>query len=110
MTDQSYKTRTVVTGYIVEEEVEFSLGDLSQACRVNAEWLMTLVGEGIIEPLDSNARWRFGGHCARRVRTVQRLQQDLGVNLAGAALALDLLAEMADLKSRLSVLEPGDQV
>jgi len=104
MADQSY----VVSGYIVEEEIEFSLGDLSQACRVNAEWLITLVGEGIIEPLDKSARWRFGGHCARRVRTVQRLQQDLGVNLAGAALALDLLTEVAELKARLSVLDPGD--
>ena len=106
MSDQVY----VVTGTVVEEEVEFSLADLSQSCQVNAEWLLTLVGEGIIEPLDSRVRWRFAGQCVHRVRTVQRLQRDLGVNLAGAALALDLLTEMAALRARLSALEPeGDR-
>lgn len=98
----------VISGQIIEEEVEFSLADLSQSCRVDAEWLITLVGEGIIEPLDSASRWRFSGHCLRRVRTVQRLQQDLGVNLAGAALVLDLLTEMAELRQRLALLAPGD--
>lgn len=98
----------VISGQIIEEEVEFSLADLSQSCRVDAEWLITLVGEGIIEPLDSANRWRFAGHCLRRVRTVQRLQQDLGVNLAGAALVLDLLTEMAELRERLALLAPDD--
>lgn len=98
----------VVSGHVVEE-AELSLADLSRACRVNAEWLMMLVGEGIIEPLERRESWRFSGHSVRRIRTVQRLQQDLGVNLAGAALALDLLAEMSHLKARLSILEPDDE-
>ena len=107
MSDQAYVVTGIVTGHIVEEEVEFSLADLSQCCRVNAEWLMTLVGEGILEPLESSGRPRFAGHSVHRVRTVQRLQRDLGVNLAGAALALDLLTEMTAMRARLSALEPG---
>jgi chaperone modulatory protein CbpM len=103
MSNQTY----VITGHIVEEEVEFSLADLSQCCQVNAEWIITLVGEGILEPIESRGRWRFQGHAVHRVRTVQRLQRDLGVNLAGAALAVDLLTEMTALRNRLSALEQG---
>jgi chaperone modulatory protein CbpM len=36
-----------------------------------------------------------------------RLQRDLGVNLAGAALALELLQEIEALRARLKVLGSG---
>jgi len=36
----------------------------------------------------------------RRVRCALRLESDLGVNLAGAALALDLLEELNRLRAR----------
>jgi len=36
----------------------------------------------------------------KRVRTAVHLQRDLGVNLAGAALALELLDRIAELEHR----------
>jgi chaperone modulatory protein CbpM len=92
------------TVYIVEDELEVTLAELSQACGVHAEWLIALVDEGIIEPLSSNAGLRFSGACIQRARVVQRLQQELGINLAGAALALDLLDEIEVLRERLTAL------
>lgn len=41
----------------------------------------------------------------QRALVALRLQEDLGVNLAGAALALQLLEELETLRSRLRVLE-----
>ncbi len=99
----------VFSGCIVEEEVEVTLSELSQACGVNAEWLMALVAEGIIEPVgEAERHCRFGGGSVRRARIVQRLQRDLGVNMAGAALALELLEEIDSLRTRLAVLESYD--
>jgi chaperone modulatory protein CbpM len=60
------------------------------------------VDEGVVEPLGRNpACWRFRGISIRRVRCALRLERDLGVNVAGAALALDLLDEIEVMRSRL---------
>lgn len=96
----------LITGEIVEERKDLSLADLCRACRLSAERVLELVDEGVIEPAgrDPN-RWRFHGVSVRRVRCVQRLEQDLGVNVAGAALVLDLLEEIESLRARLSRME-----
>ena len=48
--------------------------------------------------------WRFRGASVRRVRCALRLERDLGVNFAGAALALELLEELEALRARLERL------
>ncbi len=101
-------TSYVFSGYVVEEELELSLSELSQLCCVNAEWLMELVAEGVIEPLEAPHGWRFAGACIQRVRAVQRLQRDLGLNLPGAALTLELLDEIDVLRMRLATLSPHE--
>ncbi|HGX91855.1 MAG TPA: MerR family transcriptional regulator [Candidatus Tenderia sp.] len=98
----------VFSGYVIEEEGQLSLAELSQACCVDAEWLMALVAEGILEPLAGESHCRFSGTSVYRARTVQRLQRDLGVNMAGAALALELLEEIDTLRARIAALEPGN--
>ena len=98
--------QSVLTGIIVEENTTFTLGELSRACGEPAEWILALVAEGVIEPADGDqSHWRFCGQCLRRVRIVKRLESDLGVNLAGAALALELLEELEGLRNRIAVLE-----
>lgn len=98
--------QNIIDAVIVEEGVELTLDELSRACAVNAEWIVALVDEGILEPLDIAANpWRFSGICLRRVRIIQHLQQDLDVNLAGAALALQLLEEIDSLQLRITALE-----
>jgi len=97
---------TVLTGIIVEEASFFTLDELSLACDKPAEWILALVEEGVIEPVGADqSHWQFPGHCLRRVRIIQRLESDLGLNLAGAALALDLLEEVEALRNRIAVLE-----
>ena len=98
--------QTILSGVIVEEEEEFTLTELSHTCGVTTEWLLALVEEGVIEPVEKDAEHlRFRGVAMRRVRIVQRLQNDLDINIAGAALAVDLLEEVEDLRNRIAVLE-----
>lgn len=96
----------LLSGEIFEEEIELSLADLCRTCRLPAERVFELVDEGVIEPFGREpVQWRFRGTSVRRVRCAQRLEYDLGVNAAGAALALDLLEELERLRARLRVLE-----
>lgn len=105
MTDKRY----ILKGVVLEEETEFTLGDLSRACSVHAEWIISLVDEGILEPKGRTiSEWRFSGDNLNRVLAVQRLQRDLGINLPGTALALELLEEIESLRCRLAALESRD--
>ena len=94
-------------GILLEDDYEVSTAELCRACSIHADWLIELVNEGILEPRGRNVTdWRFSGVEILRVHTVIRLQQDLQVNLAGAALALDLLDEIDSLRARLRALDP----
>ncbi len=96
----------LLSGDVLEEEMLLTLGELSRACRLPAERILELVDEGVIEPVGRNpVQWVFQGVCVRRVRCAQRLQRDLGVNPAGAALALDLLEELERLRARLNLMD-----
>ena len=93
-------------GIIIDEEIELSLNDLCKACSSSAEWIIELVEEGALEPIGyQQTQWRFSGNNLQRARTAMRLQRDLGLNLAGIALALDLLEKIETLESRLSQFE-----
>ena len=99
-------TLTLLSGDLLEEDVELSLAQICQACRLSAEQIVELVDQGVIEPSGREpVSWRFQGISLRRVHFTQRMQRDLGVNAPGAALALDLLDELEQLRSRLRRLE-----
>jgi len=95
-------TLTILTGDILEQDVELSLLELCRCCQARTEQILAMVEEGILEPTgrDPNA-WRFAGSTVRRARIALTLQRDLGVNLAGAALAVELMEEMEALRARL---------
>ena len=89
----------VHTGSVIEED-SLTLGQLCRACGVHADWVISLVDESIIEPQGDEIRtWRFSGACLIRVRSAVRLQKDLGVNLPGIALVLDLIEELESFRN-----------
>ena len=96
----------VVSGTVLEEERELTLHQLCRICALQAESIVAMVGEGILEPEgDGPASWRFSGRSVIHVRTVVRLERDLGVNLAGAAVVLDLLERLNRLRSEVEMLQ-----
>jgi chaperone modulatory protein CbpM len=98
----SKRRKVSLTAVILEVDVELSLTQMCEACSVESEEVIKLVEEGVLEPLGSDTdRWRFPGISLQRARMALRLQQDLGVNVAGAALALDLLDELNKLRTDL---------
>jgi len=95
---------TVLSGYVLDETVTLSLAELSGACRVKEEWIIELVEEGVIEPEMRRDDWVFPSSQLRRAGKAVRLQRDLDINAAGAALVLELLEELEELRARLGQL------
>ncbi len=97
----------ILSGKLLEEDSEVTLAQLCEACAVHAEAVEAMVEEGIVAPIDSGvSKWRFTRSSVVRVRTVLRVQRDLDVNLAGVALALDLLDRIEALNARLRSFDP----
>lgn len=92
----------ILSGEVLDEGAEISIFQLCRSCAVQAETIEAMVETGILEPSGKRGHhWCFPINSIRRTRIVVRLQRDLGVNLAGAALALELLEHIDRLHARL---------
>ena len=90
------------SGFVLEEQTGLTLEDLCRACTAQAKLIIELVDEGVLAPTGPAPNdWRFTGLHMHRARVAVRLHRDLGVNLAGAALALQLMDEMDELRAQL---------
>jgi chaperone modulatory protein CbpM len=93
---------TSIDTLILEEQTAITLAELCRACAAPAETIIALVEEGVLTPTGTSpTHWRFGGMYVRRARIALRLQRDLGINLPGVALALQLLEEVETMRNQL---------
>ena len=98
-----------LTGVILEDEIRLTLRELCDTCMVQAGFVIDLVNEGVIEPSGvEKSHWCFTGFSVRRIKTAKHLQRDLDINLAGIALALDLIEEVEQLQTQLNRLSVSD--
>lgn len=91
-------------GQLIEAETLITIDELCRNCTVRVEEVIIYVQEGILDPQDDAVipekadTWQFHISSVKRVQTAVHLQRDLGINLAGAALALELLDRIAELE------------
>lgn len=91
-----------ISGTIFNETTLITITELCEVCSVDQKTIDEMIDEGILEPTYSDrARRRLPYSSVRRTRTVIHLQRDLGINMAGAALALELLERIEDLRTQL---------
>ena len=101
----SQKDQSISTVELIDEQTTFTLVELCRSCSVEAEIIEAMVEQGILEPSGRHGRhWCFPSSSLRRTRVTLHLQRDLGVNLAGAALTLDLLERIEDLNARVRAM------
>src|SRR5262245_5873466 len=91
---------------LLDESVRVSASELCRLCSADLVSLIEVVDWGLLEAEgNSPEEWHFDARALRRAQTAVRLQTDLGVNLAGAAVIVDLLDERGVLVRRLAQLE-----
>jgi len=96
----------IISGMLLDEQTWLDARELRSLCRLSPESFVEMVEEGLLRPIGTAPEdWRFPSSDLARLRRALRLQRDLGVNLAGAALALDLIEEVERLRARLRILE-----
>ncbi len=97
---------SALEGVILDERTVVTVTELTQVCGLSLEQVRSMVSEGMLHPRGgAPEQWRFTGIEVRRTRRALRLQRDLELNLAGAALALELLDEVERLRRRVRCLE-----
>jgi chaperone modulatory protein CbpM len=91
-----------LSGAIFEESELLTVTELSRICAVDERHIVEFVDEGVISVVETvTTEWRFSGTALRRTRLALRLERDLELNLAGVALALDLMEEVERLRRAL---------
>lgn len=101
----SRRARVSVTASIVtlsqRPAVSLTLEQLATACGISVVHLVRLVRVGVVEPEPSGSEV-FSAAAATRLRKILRLRAELGVNLAGAEIIVDLLARLDRLEAELA--------
>jgi DNA-binding transcriptional MerR regulator len=81
------------------ESEQLTLEGLAACTGVHPTLITYFVEYGLIEPITRTGRpWLFDPACIARLRTIERLRRDLGANLAGIAVILDLLDRLTALQ------------
>jgi MerR family transcriptional regulator/heat shock protein HspR len=76
------------------------IGVASQLCNVHPQTLRQYERLGLVVPARVGAKNRlYSEEDIERVRQIQRLTQEMGVNLAGVEIILRLLDDMDDMRS-----------
>tara|TARA_R110002167_G_scaffold83817_1_gene228138 strand:- start:2845 stop:3162 length:318 start_codon:yes stop_codon:yes gene_type:complete len=94
------------TGELLDDSLLLDLGGMTQRCPVQVEVIIELVKIGVLTPHGrSPVGWWFNGHDLVRLQRALRLQRDLGINLPGLALRIELLEERDRLRARVRLQE-----
>jgi len=97
--------------------LQMNVVEFCQCTKLPQAWLIEIVEEGILEPGGADPeQWLFDMQAVAVARRALRLRQDLELEWAGIALALQLLDQLEQLReenrqlrSRLSRFEAEEQ-
>jgi chaperone modulatory protein CbpM len=91
----------ILIGSLLEENW-MPLEQLAAACRVEPEWLLRHIDEGLLPHVESVAGiWRFSETALLRARRMYQIEHDFDAVPELAALMADLLEEMDRLRAQL---------
>jgi chaperone modulatory protein CbpM len=96
----------LLNGELIGEGEWITVTEICRLCRIDATAVEELAELGLLVPRGSVAgEWEFPAAALPRLRIVGRLMRDLGVNVSGAALAVELLEAQRELERQIRRLE-----
>lgn len=98
--------QNVLTGIIIDRKALLNLDEIIHASHLTHEIIIEMIDYHVLEPSGhSPETWLFDDLCLKRAKMAASFYHDLEINMAGIALAIDLLEQIDDLESRLHILE-----
>ena len=92
--------------HVLDDGDWFGAAEICRLCRLDLDSVLELAELGIVSRRESTAgEWQVPATALPRLRVAGRLMRDLGVNVSGVALALELLEAQRELERRISSLE-----
>lgn len=96
----------VLEAHVLGEGDWIAATEICQLCGIGLDAMMELAALGLVAPREgAPGQWQVPATALPRLRVVGRLMHDLGVNVSGAALAVELLEAQRELESRIRHLE-----
>lgn len=96
------REQNLLTGIVIGDAGVLSIEELARACGAEAQWIIELVAGGVLEPQGTEtSRWRFRAADLTCARRVARLQRDFGATIEAAAVMIDLIHRIEQLRARL---------
>lgn len=96
----------VLEAHVLGEGDWIAAAEISEICQIDAAAVRELASLGVVTARQGTpGDWQLAATALPRLRIAARLMRDLGVNVSGAALAIELLEEQRALESRLRRLE-----
>jgi chaperone modulatory protein CbpM len=97
---------TELQAHLLDEQDWIGTTEICQLCHIELTAIVELAELGVISPRGyAPEQWQFPASELSRLRTAARLMRDLGLNVSGAALAVELLEQQHNLERRLRRLE-----
>ena len=93
----------ILQAHVLDATHLLRVDELCARVHIDVHWVVELVELGALEPLHGSAPedWGFALSEVPRLRTMARLVEDLGVNLPGAAIILELVEERRRMEAQL---------
>ncbi len=100
------KKRDIVIIADYSSREPLGLEELIELSQSSPDFIQELIEFGILAPAPTPVTKReFDVDELQRIKTVQRLQRDLEINMAGAALVLDLLDQLDEMQVKIALFE-----
>ncbi len=81
-----------------DNDIQLSFDEVLRACDGESQWVISLIEEAVIEINGDPQQATFSGYQLSRIRRAQRISRDFDASPPAAALILQLLDELEDLR------------
>jgi chaperone modulatory protein CbpM len=100
-----------IVGVLLDENTRISIKEVCTQYHISSDLLSEMMEYGLFSASNNDlAHSSFSQSDLRRLQSAFRLHKDLGINLSGVALALDLLDKIELLEKELDILRKHSQL